>query len=107
VIGKGRLFYLIYTHWLHSGFARHISSIQRGPDYARHQRNCREYLAGIALVSVLKGVLLEWLLQLTQLSVDVGMTDTHGVLPAWLSDFSAMLLVPALRNRLLRFMRGG
>jgi uncharacterized membrane protein YraQ (UPF0718 family) len=69
------------------------------------------YLSGIALLSVLMGLLLEWLLQFTQLSVDVGMSGAHAVLPAWLSYFSAILLlllvVPALRNRLFPFMRGG
>ena len=66
------------------------------------------YLAGIALVSVLMGLLLEWLLQFTQLSVDVGLASAHEVLPAGLSYFSAILLlllvVPALRNRQFPFM---
>lgn len=66
------------------------------------------YLSGIALVSVLMGLLLEWLLQFTQLSVDVGLASAHEVLPVWLSYFSAILLlllvVPALRNRLFPFM---
>lgn len=67
------------------------------------------YLLGIALVSVLMGLLLEWLLQFTRLSIDVGMAHAHEVLPVWLSYFSAILLlllvVPALRNRLFPFMR--
>lgn len=68
------------------------------------------YLSGIALVSVLMGLLLEWLLQFTQLGIDVGMASAHEVLPSWLSHFSALLLlllvVPALRKRLFPFMRG-
>lgn len=68
------------------------------------------YLSGIALVSVLMGLLLEWLLQFAQLSIDVGMASAHEVLPSWLSHFSAILLlllvVPALRKRLFPFMRG-
>jgi uncharacterized membrane protein YraQ (UPF0718 family) len=69
------------------------------------------YLAGIALVSVLMGLLLEWLLQFTRLDVEAAMAGAHDVLPAWLSYFSALLLlllvVPAVRNRLFPFMRGG
>ncbi len=68
------------------------------------------YLSGIALLSLLMGLLLEWLLQFTQLSIDVGMALTHELLPSWLSYFSAILLlllvVPTLRNRLFPFMRG-
>lgn len=69
------------------------------------------YLAGIALVSVLMGLLLEWLLQFSRLDVEVAMAGAHEVLPAWLSYFSAILLlllvVPTLRNRLFPFMRAG
>lgn len=69
------------------------------------------YLGGIALFSVLMGLLLEWLLQYTRLNVDVAMAGAHEILPVWLSYFSAILLlllvVPALRNRLFPFMRGG
>lgn len=69
------------------------------------------YLGGIALLSVLMGLLLEWLLQHTGLNVNVAMAGAHEVLPVWLSYFSAILLlllvVPALRNRLFPFMRGG
>lgn len=69
------------------------------------------YLAGIALISLLMGLLLDWLLQFTRLNVDVGVATAHEVLPAWLSYFSAILLlllvVPALRNRLFPFIRGG
>ncbi len=68
------------------------------------------YLSGIALVSVLMGLLLEWLLQFTRLSIDVGIALTDELLPSWLSYSSAILLlllvVPTLRNRLFPFMRG-
>ena len=69
------------------------------------------YLSGIALASMLMGLLLEWLLQFAQLSVDLGVAHAHEVLPSWLSYFSAILLlllvVPALCNRLFPFMRAG
>lgn len=65
------------------------------------------YLTGIAFVSVIMGLLLEWLLTNFQLEIETSMQQQTGILPYELSLFSAILLlvlvVPAIRNRVIPF----
>jgi len=69
------------------------------------------YLAGIALVSVGMGLLLDWLHLYYALPIETSMQQQHELLPYGLSLFSAIVLlvlsVPALRNRLLPFFAKG
>ena len=65
------------------------------------------YLFGIAMVSVVMGLLLEWLLTFYELSIDTSMQHQHDFMPYELSLFSAIVLlllaVPAIRNRIMPF----
>lgn len=69
------------------------------------------YLAGIALVSVGMGLLLEWILSYYELSIQTSMQHEHSLIPYELSMLSAIVLlllsVPALRNRLMPFFAKG
>jgi hypothetical protein len=63
------------------------------------------YFAGIASVSLMMGVLLEWLLKAFDLNINASLGHAHAMLPQWLSVASAVLLVvlaiKPLRRKLL------
>jgi hypothetical protein len=65
------------------------------------------YVGGIALCSVLMGLLLEWMLRVYELQIHTTIQSSATMLPYGLSLFSAILLlllvVPQVRNRLLPF----
>jgi uncharacterized membrane protein YraQ (UPF0718 family) len=62
------------------------------------------YLAGLSVISVTMGLLLEYLLQTTAWQVDVRLGEANMMLPMWLSWGSAILLlvlaIKPLRRRL-------
>lgn len=68
------------------------------------------YLLGIALVSIFMGLLLEWMLNYYDLHIQTSMQNGHGFMPYELSLASAIILlilvVPAVRNRLIPFFAG-
>jgi uncharacterized membrane protein YraQ (UPF0718 family) len=63
------------------------------------------YLAGLSVVSIAMGLLLEYLLQTTTWQVDVRLGEANMMLPMWLSWGSALLLlilaIKPLRRMLL------
>lgn len=63
------------------------------------------YFAGIASVSLIMGLLLEWLLANYDLSIQANLGHAHDMLPMWLSVGSAVMLlilaVKPVRRRLL------
>lgn len=69
------------------------------------------YLAGIALVSVVMGLMLEWLLLSYDLQIQTSAQHQHSFIPYELSLLSAIILlvlaVPFVRNRVLPWFRSG
>lgn len=67
------------------------------------------YVLGIALISVLMGLLLDYLIVSQGWQVQAVLGDEHRLLPAWLVLGSALLLVilaiPPLRRALLPFLK--
>lgn len=65
------------------------------------------YLFGIALVSVIMGLLLDWLLSVNTLQIVTSIQQQHSFIPHEVSFIGALLLlilaVPMLRNRLIPF----
>jgi len=65
------------------------------------------YVGGIALCSVLMGLLLEWLMRTYDLQIETTIQQSGTMLPYELSVFSALLLllliIPQIRNRLFPF----
>ena len=63
------------------------------------------YFLGIAVISVLMGLLLEWLIARFDLVIDARLGHAHEMMPVWLSVTSALILivlaVRPLRRRLL------
>lgn len=62
------------------------------------------YLLGISVVSVLMGLLLDWIIMRYQLAVSVTIGDVHGIVPSIISWICAVLLlllaITPLRRRL-------
>lgn len=69
------------------------------------------YLSGIALVSVVMGLVLEWLLLSYDLQIQTSSQHQHSFIPYELSLLSAIILlvlaVPFVRNRILPWFRSG
>ncbi len=67
------------------------------------------YLAGIAVVSMLMGLLLDWLIDVYNISIDVEVGQAHQLLPEVLTVGSAYLLlllaVPKIRRNIFPFLK--
>jgi len=65
------------------------------------------YLAGISIVSLLMGLLLEWGVENYSWHIETGLQHPHSFVPYGLSLVSGLMLlvlaIPALRNRLMPF----
>ena len=51
------------------------------------------YLFGLSVLSLMMGLLLEWLLHSQQWNIEVGLGEAHAILPGVVSWASAFILI--------------